>query len=134
MNGLNKSTRDLQHRTAARIKHAIEDPSPQTEAAIRWALDRLEEVNVPDVAHAVVLTLTGKKKAAKQARKSAETALRRAERKLRGTDRGPGKAWLAAGFLAAATAAALAALAWRRRQHLAASAEPKTEHAADPDE
>lgn len=131
MTGSNKPARDIQHRTAAWIKHVIEDPSPQTDAAIRWALDRLGEANVPDVAHAVVLTLTGKKKAARQARKSAEVALRRAERKLRGAERGPGKAWLAVGFIAAALAAAAAVLTWRRRQRLAASAEPKTEQAAD---
>lgn len=127
MTGLNKSTHDIQHRTAAWIRHAIEDPSPQTEAAIRWALARLGEANVPDVVHAVVLTLTGKKKAAKQARKSAEATLRRAERKLMPT--GHGKAWLAAGILAAAAAAA--ALAWQRRQDRAATTEPKTGPGAD---
>lgn len=94
---------------------------------IRWALARLGEANVPDVVHAVVLTLTGKKKAAKQARKSAEATLRRAERKLRPT--GHGKAWLAAGILAAAAAAA--ARAWQRRQNRAATTEPKTGPAAD---
>ncbi len=131
MTGLNKPTHDIQHRTAAWIKHVIEDPSPQTDAAIRWALDRLGEANVPDVAHAVVLTLTGKKKAARQARKSAEAALRRAERKLRGADRGQGKAWLAVGFIATAVAAAAAVLTWRRRQRLATGAESETEEAAD---
>lgn len=134
MTGSNKPARDIQRRTAAWIKHVIEDPSPQTEAAIRWALDRLGEANVPEVAHTVVLMLTGKKKAARQARKSAEAALRRTERKLRGADRGPGKAWLAVGFLAAAIAAAAAALTWRRRQRLAADAEPTTGQSSGPAE
>jgi glutathione S-transferase len=126
MTGLNK-TSDIQHHTADWIKHAIQDPSPQTEAAVRWALSRLGEAHVPDVVHAVVLTLTGKKKAAKQARKAAATAVHRAERKLRRADHGHAKAWLAAGLLAAAAAAA--ALTWRG---IAGSAEPKTDQAADP--
>jgi len=126
MIGLNKAAHDFQHRTAGWVKHALQDPSPQTEAAVRWALSRLGEANVPDVAHAVVLTLTGKKKAAKQARKAAETAVRRAERKLRRAHHGHGKAWLAAGLLAAAAAAA--ALIWRG---LAGHGEPTATWTAD---
>ncbi|MCX2749221.1 hypothetical protein OOZ51_15545 [Arthrobacter sp. MI7-26] len=126
MTGLNETSHALQHRTADWIKHAIQDPSPQTEAAVRWALSRLGEANVPEVVHAVVLTLTGKKKAAGQARKAAATAVQRAERKLRRADRGHRKAWLAAGFLAAVAAAAV--LTWRG---LAANTDPQADTAAD---
>ncbi|MET3172810.1 UNVERIFIED_ORG: hypothetical protein ABIB52_000638 [Arthrobacter sp. UYCu721] len=127
MTGWNKTAHDVQPRVAGWIKHAAEDRSPQAEAAVRWALSRLEDANVPEVAHAAVLTLTGNRKAAKQARKAAETALHRAERKLRHADHGHAKAWLAAGLLAAAVAAG--AIIWRGQHR---SGEPEVAPAADP--
>lgn len=90
-----------------RIKDVIDNPSPQAEAAVRWALSRLDEANVPDVVHGVVATLTGNSKVANRARKAASRAVRRAERKLRPASRGIGKAWLLAGLLAAAAAGIL---------------------------
>jgi hypothetical protein len=124
--GLNETTHDIQHHTAGWIKHTIQDPSPRTEAAIRWVLSRLGEANVPDVVHAEVLTLTGKKKAAKQARKAAETAVQHAERKLSRTGH-RGKAWMAACLLT--VAAAVAALAWWGP---AGGREPKADGDTDP--
>lgn len=126
MIGLNKTAHDVQHRAAGWIKHAIQDPSPQADAAVRWALSRLEDANTPEVVHAVVLTLTGNQKAAKQARKAAEQTVHRAERKLRRTHHGHGKAWLAAGLLAAAAAAGV--ITWRG---LTGSGEPEAAQAGD---
>lgn len=126
MIGLNKTAHDVQHRTADWIKHAAQDSSPQADAAVRWALSRLEDANMPEVAHAVVLTLTGNRKAAKQARKAAVTAVHRAERRLRRTRHGHGKAWLAAGLLAAAAAAVV--IIWRG---LHGSGEPEAAQPGD---
>ena len=125
MIGLNKTAHDLRRRVAGRTGHSVGDLSPQAEAAVRWALSRLEDANVPEVVHAVVLTLTGKEKAAKQARKAAETAVRRAEPKLsRRPHAGHGRAWLAAGLLAAAATA----LAW---WGLSRGGEPEAAQAGD---
>jgi glutathione S-transferase len=126
MIGWNKTVHDVQPRVAGWIKHAAEDRSPQAEAAVRWALSRLEDAKVPEVVHAVVLTLTGNQKAAKQARRAAETAVRRAERRLRRTHQGHGKAWLAAGLLAAAVAAGV--IIWRGPP---GSGEPEAAQAGD---
>ncbi|AOT04307.1 hypothetical protein [Arthrobacter sp. U41] len=126
MIGWNKTAHDVQPRVAGWIKHVAQDRSPQAEAAVRWALSRLDDANVPEVAHAVVLTLTGNQKAAKQARKAAETAVHRAERKLRHTDHGHAKAWLAAGLLTAAAAAGV--IIWRS---LSGSGEPEAAQSGD---
>ncbi|MGY2743986.1 hypothetical protein [Arthrobacter sp. UYCu723] len=121
MIGWYKTAHDVQHRAAGWIKHAP-DPSPQVDAAVRWALSRIEDANMPEVVHAVVLTLTGNRKAAKQAREAAEQAVHRAERKLRRTYHGHGHAWLAAGLLAAAAAAGV--LIWRDRKREPEAAQP----------
>ncbi|MGY4540534.1 glutathione S-transferase [Arthrobacter sp. UYNi723] len=126
MDGRKKPGHDVQPRVAGWIKHAAQDRSPQAEAAVRWALSRLEEANVPEVLHAVVLTLTGNQKSAKQARKAAETAVRRAERKLNRTHHGHAKTWLTAGLLAAAAAAGV--LIWRG---LPGSGEPEAAQAGE---
>ncbi|MBT2554919.1 hypothetical protein J7I89_18295 [Arthrobacter sp. ISL-5] len=126
MIGLNKTSHDVQHGAAGRTRHAAQVPPPQVDAAVGWALSRLEDANMPEVVHAVVLTLTGNQKAAKQARKAAEQAIHRAERKLRPTRPGHGKAWLAAGLLVAAVAAIV--LAWRG---LTGSGEPEAAQAGD---
>ncbi|MBT2520887.1 hypothetical protein [Arthrobacter sp. ISL-28] len=125
MIGLNRIPHDVQHGAAGRTRHTAH-PAPQVDAAVRWALSRLEDANMPEVVHAVVLTLTGNQKAAKQARKAAEQAVRRAERKLRPTRPGHGKAWLAAGLLVAAVAAIV--LGWRG---LTGSGEPEAAQAGD---
>ncbi|MET3923434.1 hypothetical protein [Arthrobacter sp. UYEF20] len=126
MIGRHKTGHDVQHRAAGWIKHAAPDPSPQVDAAVPWALSRLEDANMPEVVHAVVLTLTGNRKSAKQARKAAEQAVHRAERKLRRTYHGHGHAWLAAGLLAAAAAAGV--LIWRG---LPGSGEPEAARPGD---
>ncbi|MBT2551563.1 hypothetical protein J7I89_00620 [Arthrobacter sp. ISL-5] len=125
MIGLNKTSHDVQHGAAGWIRHA-QDSSPQVNDAVRWALSRLEDANMPEVVHAVVLTLTGNQKAAKQARRAAEQAVHRAERKLVGTRHGHGKAWLAAGLLVAGVAAIV--LAWRG---VTGSGEPEAAQAGD---
>jgi hypothetical protein len=122
---LNKTSHDVQHGAARWTRHAAH-PSPQVDAAVRWALSGLEDANVPEVAHAVVLTLTGNQKAAKQARKAAAQAVHRAERKLGRTSHGHGKAWLAAGLLVAAVAAGVPV--WRG---LTGSGEPEAAQAGD---
>ena len=94
------------------IKQAADKASPQAEAAIRWALSRLDEAQVPDVVHGVVLRLTGNRKVASRARKAASRAVRRAERKLRPAGQPSGKTFLVSA-LAAAAAAAAGVLVWR---------------------
>lgn len=126
MIGWNKTAHDVQPRGAGWIKHAAQDRSSQAEAAVRWALSRLDDANVPEVAHAVVLTLTGNQKAAKQARKAAETAVHRAERKPRHADHGHAKVWLAAGLLT--TAAVAGVMIWRS---LSGSGEPEAARSGD---
>lgn len=108
-----------------RIRDIIDNPSPQAEAAVRWALSRLDEANVPDVVHGVVATLTGNTKVANRARKAASRAVRRAERKLRPANRRIGKVWLVAGLLAASAAAGV--LLWSA---LAGYGEPKASEAS----
>jgi glutathione S-transferase len=126
MTGLNKTSHGVQHGAAGWTRHAAH-PSHQVDAAVRWALSRLEDANMPEVVHAVVLTLTGNQKAAKQARRAAEQAVHRAERKLVvRTRHGRGKAWLAAGLLVAAVAALV--LVWRG---LTGSGEPEAAQAGD---
>ena len=94
------------------IKQAADKASPQAEAAIRWALSRLDEAHVPDVVHGVVLTLTGNRKVANRARKAATGAARRADRKLRPARQPSGTALLVSA-LAAAAAAVAGVLVWR---------------------
>jgi hypothetical protein len=126
MIGLNKTSHGVQHGAAGWTRHVAQVPSPQVDAAVRWALSRLEDTNMPEVVHAVVLTLTGNQKAAKQARRAAEQAVHRTERKLVPTRHGHGKAWLAAGLLVAAVAATV--LVWRG---LTGSGEPEAAQAGD---
>lgn len=124
MIGLNKTSHDVQHVAAGWTRHAAQDPSPQVDAAVRWALSRLADANMPEVVHAVVLTLTGNQKAAEQARRAAKQAVHHAERKL--VRPRHGKAWLAAGLLVAAVAAIV--LAWRG---LTGSEEPEAAQPGD---
>ncbi|UKA64448.1 hypothetical protein [Arthrobacter sp. FW306-04-A] len=94
------------------IRNASGKTSPQAEAAIRWAVSRLDEAQVPDVVHGVVLTLTGNRKLANRARKAASRAVLRAERKLRPAGQPSGKTFLVSA-LAAAAAAVAGVLVWR---------------------
>ncbi|WP_442543665.1 hypothetical protein ACSBOX_17860 [Arthrobacter sp. KN11-1C] len=109
----NEAIHAAQDRAGQWIMHAADKSSPQAEAAIRWALSRLDEAQVPDVVHGVVLTLTGNRKVATRARKAASRAVLRAERKLRPTGQPSGKTFLVS-VLAAAAAAVAGVLLWRR--------------------
>lgn len=96
------------------VTHAAEGTSSQTDAVVKWALSRINHADVPSVVHGVMLTLTGNKKAAKDAQRTAARAVKRATRALsrrtpqRSSRRG---GWLIA--LAAAVVGAGAVLAWR---------------------
>ena len=96
------------------VSHAAEGTSSQTDAVVRWALSRINHANVPSVVHGVMLTLSGNKKTAKEARRRAEKAVQRATQTLkrRAPQRSPrrGGLWIA---LIAAGAGAAAVLAWR---------------------
>ncbi|MGO4856361.1 hypothetical protein [Arthrobacter sp. 2MCAF14] len=108
----NEAALAAQDRAGQWIKHAADKTSPQAEAAIRWALSRLDEAHVPDVVHGVVLTLTGNSKVANRARKAASQAVLRAERKLRPAGQPSGKTFLVSA-LAAVAAAVAGVLVWR---------------------
>lgn len=108
----NEAAHAAQDRAGQWIKHATDKTSPQAEAAVRWALSRLDESHVPDVVHGVVLTLTGNRKVANRARKAASRAVMRAERKLRPAGQPSGKTFLVSA-LAAAAAAVAGVLLWR---------------------
>jgi len=96
------------------VTHAADGTSSQTDAVVRWALARINHADVPSVVHGVMLTLTGNKKTAKDARRTASRAVKRATRAL---SRQAGKptarpwGWLIA--LLAAVIGAGAVLAWR---------------------
>ncbi|WP_284764454.1 hypothetical protein [Arthrobacter sp. efr-133-R2A-63] len=108
----NEAARAAQDRAEEWIKHATDKASPQAEAAIRWALSRLDEAHVPDVVQGVVVTLTGNRKVANRARKAASRAVQRADRKLRPAGQPSGKTFLVSA-LAAAAAAVAGVLLWR---------------------
>ena len=65
------------------VKHAAEGTSSQTDAVVRWALSRINHADVPSVVHGVVLTLTGNRKSARKARRTAAKAVNRATQALR---------------------------------------------------
>ena len=121
----NEAARAAQDSAGQWIKQAADKASPQAEAAIRWALSRVDEAHVPDVVHGVVLTLTGNRKVAKRARKAASRAVMRAEWKLRPARQPSGKTFLFSA-LAAAAAAVGGVLLWRM---VASRPEPKESEA-----
>ncbi|MGP0224194.1 MULTISPECIES: hypothetical protein [unclassified Paenarthrobacter] len=65
------------------VRHAAEGTSSQTDAVVRWALGRINHADVPGVVHGVVLTLTGNRKSARKARRTAAKAVVKASRALR---------------------------------------------------
>ncbi|MFE4194858.1 hypothetical protein ACFRJ9_03250 [Paenarthrobacter sp. NPDC056912] len=96
------------------VKHAAEGTASQTDAVVGWALSRINHADVPSVVHGVILTLTGNRKAAKNARRTAAQAVRKTTQALgrRTRQRGSRRAgWMIA--LAAAGLGACAVLAWR---------------------
>lgn len=96
------------------VTHATEGTSAQTDAVVRWALGRINHADVPSVVQGVMLTLTGNKKAAKEARRTAERAVRRTTQALsrKTAQRSSGRAiWFTA--IAAALLGAGAVFAWR---------------------
>ncbi|GAA3285137.1 hypothetical protein [Paenarthrobacter aurescens] len=96
------------------VTHATEGTSAQTDAVVRWALARINHADVPSVVHGVMLTLTGNKKAAKEAKRTAARAVRKATQALsrKTTQRSSGRAiWFTA--IAAALVGAGAVFAWR---------------------
>jgi hypothetical protein len=122
----NEAVHAAQDRAGQWIKYAADRTSPQAEAAIRWALSRLDEAQVPDVVHGVVVTLTGNRKVANRARKAASRAVLRAERKLRPAAQPSGKTFLVSA-LAAAAAAVAGVLVWRMATSRPDPKEPETE-------
>ncbi len=60
------------------VGRTAEGSSAQANAVVRWALTRINHADVPSVVYGVVLTLTGKKKAAKQAQRTAAKAVKEA--------------------------------------------------------
>ena len=96
------------------VKHAAEGTAAQTDAVVDWALSRINHADVPSVVHGVMMTLTGNRKTAKRARRTAGTAVKRATRALRRSKpggRSGAAAWVA--LIAAAGLCVGAALAWR---------------------
>ncbi|MCM0616298.1 hypothetical protein MOD31_09705 [Paenarthrobacter sp. TYUT067] len=96
------------------VTHATEGTSAQTDAVVRWALSRINHADVPSVVQGVMLTLTGNKKAAKEAKRTAAKAVKKATRALsrKTTQRSSGRAvWFTA--IAAAVVGAGAVFAWR---------------------
>ncbi|MDI2033594.1 hypothetical protein [Paenarthrobacter nitroguajacolicus] len=114
------------------VNHAAEGTSSQTDAVVRWALARINHADVPSVVHGVILTLTGNQRTAKEARRSAEAAVKRATRALRRSSPKSGSggaAWVA--LIAAAGLIAGAVLAWRM---MVPSGEPSpVSHPENPD-
>jgi hypothetical protein len=108
----NEAARAAQERAGQWMQQAADRTSPQAEAAIRWALSRLNEAHVPEVVHGVVLTLTGNRKVANRARKAASRAVLRADRKLRPAGQPSGKTFLVSALIAAGAAVA-GVLVWR---------------------
>ncbi|GAA2852201.1 hypothetical protein [Paenarthrobacter ilicis] len=64
------------------VTHAAEGTSSQADAVVRWALSRIDHADVPGVVYGVMLTLTGNKKSAKEAQRTAATAVKKATRAL----------------------------------------------------
>ncbi|MFF2841455.1 hypothetical protein [Paenarthrobacter sp. NPDC057981] len=96
------------------VNHAAEGTSSQTDAVVRWALARINHADVPSVVHGVMLTLTGNKKTAKEAQRTAAKAVKRATRTLsRQTRKQPGGPRGLVIALLAALIGAGAVLAWR---------------------
>ena len=96
------------------VTHATDGKSAQTDAVVRWALARINHADVPSVVQGVMLTLTGNKKAAKEAKRTATRAVKKATQALsrKTTQRSSGRAiWFTA--LAAAIVGAGAVFAWR---------------------
>jgi|GEM_PF-2292752 len=96
------------------VSHATAGTTAQTDAVVRWALGRINHADVPSVVHGVMLTLTGNKKAAKEAKRTATKAVKKATQTLsrQTTQRSSRRAvWFTA--LAAAVVGAGAVFAWR---------------------
>ncbi|MDR6638924.1 hypothetical protein [Paenarthrobacter nitroguajacolicus] len=97
------------------VKHATDGTSAQTDAVVRWALARINHADVPSVVHGVILTLTGNKKAAKEAQRTAAKAVTRTTQALKrnSRQRAPRLSGWVIGLLIGAVAGAGAVLAWR---------------------
>lgn len=96
------------------VGHAAEGTSSQSDAVVRWALSRINHADVPSVVHGVMLTLTGNKKTAKEAQRTAARAVKRATQAL--SRRAPRRRSRRGGLLVALAAAVVGAgavLAWR---------------------
>lgn len=96
------------------VKHAAEGTSSQADAVVGWALSRINHADVPSVVHGVMLTLTGNRKVAKRARRTADKAVKSATKALSQSTRrrrSRRSGWVMA--LAAAGIGAAAVLAWR---------------------
>ncbi|MCF3138356.1 hypothetical protein LRQ04_03705 [Paenarthrobacter sp. AR 02] len=96
------------------VGHAAEGTSAQTEAVVGWALSRINHADVPSVVHGVMLTLTGNRKTAKEAQRTAARAVKRATQAL--SRKAPQRRSRRGGLLVALAAAAVGAaavLAWR---------------------
>ncbi|MEV7607709.1 hypothetical protein AB0N65_19935 [Paenarthrobacter sp. NPDC089322] len=65
------------------VRHAADGTQSQTDAVVRWALSRINHADVPSVVHGVVLTLTGNRKSARKARRTAAKAVNKATQALR---------------------------------------------------
>ncbi|ASN21724.1 hypothetical protein [Arthrobacter sp. YN] len=97
------------------VSHAADGTSSQADAVVKWALTRINHADVPSVVHGVMLTLTGNKKAAKEAQRAAAKAVTRTTQALKrnSRQRAPRLSGWMIGLLIGAVAGAGAVLAWR---------------------
>ncbi|SEJ37457.1 hypothetical protein SAMN04487917_105225 [Arthrobacter sp. yr096] len=96
------------------VTHAAEGTSVQADAVVKWALARINHADVPSVVQGVILTLTGNRKAAKEAQRTAARAVKRATSALnRNSPQRPSRVGALFIALAAAALGAGAVLAWR---------------------
>lgn len=97
------------------VTHAADGSSSQADAVVKWALTRIDHADVPAVVHGVMLTLTGNKKAAKDAQRTAAKAVKRTTQALqrKSPQRAPRLSGWVVGLLIGAVAGVGAVLAWR---------------------
>jgi hypothetical protein len=96
------------------VTHTAEGTSAQADAVVKWALTRINHADVPSVVQGVILTLTGNKKVAKEAQRTAARAVKRTTRALgRKSQQRSSRLGGLLVALAAAVLGAGAVLAWR---------------------
>jgi hypothetical protein len=100
------------------VRHASEGTASQSDAVVGWALSRINHADVPSVVQGVMMTLTGNRKSAKKARRTAEEAVQRATRALAArrkasSGRTASRRGLWLTFIAAACLSAGAVFLWR---------------------